>query len=44
MNAWNTDTTSKRSINFDFSFEERWIYIGAFEFEGNFFVGLDVGS
>lgn len=28
VNVWNTDTASERSIDIDFSFEERWIFIG----------------
>ena len=44
VNAWNTDTASKRSIEVNFSFKERFIFKGVFEFHGDLFAGFDVGS
>ena len=44
VNAWNTDTASKRSIDIDFSFEEGWTFIDVFEFNGDLFAVIEADS
>ena len=44
MYAWNTDTTSERSIDIDFSFEEGLIVTDVFEFDSDIFASIDFGS
>lgn len=44
VNAWNTDTARKRSVDIGFSFEEGGIDRDVFEFDGDLFTSIDAGS
>ena len=42
MDLWNTGTTGKGSVDFEFAFEEGGINGYVFEFDGDVIAGMDV--
>lgn len=44
LNAWNTGTARKRSVDIGFNLKEGGIGRAVFEFDGNLFADIEIGS